>query len=257
MTLSIRHSLVALLLLLTSGEAFSDGRIGLVSLSVAELTQGTRAAPGRLDFPLQLKNKWTYHLHQELAEGVHFGSEQDAKSVKGSILDTTVMSAVTGSDMLHRSEYFRIESFKDGKLWLTEWYRAGAEGVLLGKTIDSEVGQETLMVPPQKVLSADLKPGDAWSWKAAGAPVTINWNVVGPSTIQVPAGRFEATQVAGNLKMQLDNGVVINVRQNRWFAPGVGYVKQETHAFQGDRLLSHSILTLEKFEPGQADERRR
>ena len=41
----------------------------------------------------------------------------------------------------------------------------------------------------------------------------------------------------------------INIRQERWFAPGVGFVKQDTRTLQGGRPLSHVILTLEKFEP--------
>src|SRR5688572_24160587 len=120
------------------------------------VAQGIPTAPGRLDFPLQPKSRWTYHLHQENGEGVHFG-ELDAKLAKGRTLDTTVTATVTGSESLHGGEFLRIDSTRSGKAWLSEWYRAGADGVLLGKTVDAEAGQETLMVPPQRVLSAKLQ----------------------------------------------------------------------------------------------------
>ena len=44
-------------------------------------------------------------------------------------------------------------------------------------------------------------------------------------------------------------GGTITVRQMSWFASGVGYVKQETETRLGDRMLTHTVLTLEKYEP--------
>jgi|SRR5438876_5847635 len=225
--------------------------IGALALpGAAACAEAAPTKAGGLKFPLELKIKWTYHLHQENSEGVNF-SEEIAKLAKGKVLDITVTSTVVGRDKLGGSDYFRIDSLRGGKLWLSEWYRSGGDGVFLGKTIDSETGEtaETVMTPPQKVLSANLRNGESWSWKAADAPVTVGSRVVGPATIEVPAGRFDATQIAYDWKIQLDGGMSINIRQERWFAPGVGFVKQDTRTLQGGRPLSHVILTLEKFEP--------
>jgi hypothetical protein len=48
-----------------------------------------------LDYPLALKTRWTYHLHQENGEGVHFG-EDLAALAKDNVVDASVISEVAG-----------------------------------------------------------------------------------------------------------------------------------------------------------------
>lgn len=204
------------------------------------------AATAPVAYPLALKTRWTYHLHQELAPGAHFG-EEDAKLAKGNVLDTTVVSEVSGVETLGGAKYTRVESSRAGKGWLKEWYRAGAEGLLLGKSFDAETGEETLMVPPQKLLSTTLAAGELWEWKARNAPVVIRTRVVGTAEVEVPAGLFETKEIFSETTIQTQ-GPVIQVQQSRWFAAGIGYVKQETETRVGGRMMSRVVLTLEKFE---------
>lgn len=42
---------------------------------------------------------WTYHVRQEVGQGVHF-NEDDAKLATGNVLDTTVVSEATGLDTI-------------------------------------------------------------------------------------------------------------------------------------------------------------
>jgi hypothetical protein len=163
-------------------------------------------------------------------------------------VDFVVISEVVGSDVINGRKYVRVESRRSGEPWLTAWYLQTANALLLGKTIDAEGGQEILMVPPQKLLSTTLKAGESWDWKAPDASVVMHIKVVGPADVAVPAGAFHTTQLNYVVTAESEGGVV-TVQRTRWFAPGVGYVKQDTETRMGERMLSHVILQLEKYEP--------
>ena len=220
--------------------------LGSFLLSLAHAARPA-AVPGQVDFPLAFKTKWTDHLHQELGEGVHFGPLM-AKFAKGNSLDIPVITEVVGSDLINGEKYIRLEARMGGSPWLMEWLRQTANGLVLGKTNDAEQGFEVLMVPPQKMLSPTLKTGESWDWKAPDASVVMQIKVVGPADLTVPAGTFHATALSHDSTIEIEGGTV-TIRQTRWFAPGVGYVKQDTETRLGDHLLSHVVLTLEKFEP--------
>jgi hypothetical protein len=205
------------------------------------------AAESTVDFPLAFKTKWTDHLHEEAGEGIHFGPLM-SKFAKGNSVDVPVITEVVGSDFINGEKYIRLEARMGGTPWLTEWLRQTASGLLLGKTIDAEQGQEVLMVPPQKLLSPTLKAGESWDWKAPDAPVVMQIKVVGPADLTVPAGTFHTTELSYDVTVETEGGMV-TIRQTRWFAPGVGYVKQDTETRLGDRMLTRVVLTLEKYEP--------
>ena len=211
------------------------------------LVHAAPPAPTEVNYPLALHTKWTDRLHQEVGEGVHFGDAM-AKLAKGNSVDFVVISEVVGTDVVDGGQYVRVESRRSGEPWLTAWYRQTVNGLLLGKTIDAEGRQEVLMVPPQKLLSTTLKAGESWDWKASDASLVMHIKVVGPADVTVPAGAFHTTQLNYVITAESEAGVV-TVQQTRWFAPGVGYVKQDTETRMGERMLSHVILQLEKYEP--------
>lgn len=207
---------------------------------------GIWAAPQQstLDFPLALKTRWTYHLHQENGPGVHF-AEGLAPLAKGNVLDTTVISEAAGVENIAGQSYTRVESLVNGKPWLTEWERISPEGLLVGKTRDE--GQDTIMQPEQKRISASLKPGEFWDWQAKDAPLRFRYTVVGPGAVHVPAGNYQGVHLTNTAAVQAQFGKV-NIRMETWFVPGVGVAKQETETSVQGHRLSHVVLTLEKFE---------
>jgi hypothetical protein len=198
----------------------------------------------QVGFPLAPGTRTTYHLHQEVGPGVRFGPE-DAKLAKGNVLDASVQSRVAGSETIGGHSYVRIDSTRDGRSWLSEWYREDAEGLLVAKR--TENGQPTVFDPPQKWLSAGLLAGDAWDWSAPDAPVSMHTTVAGEESVSVPAGAFQAVKVSSDLTAQ--GQIPIRVHQDRWFVRGVGFVKEDTTTTAATHLLSHVVLTLEKFEP--------
>jgi hypothetical protein len=216
------------------------------------LRAGGPGPAAAVDYPLALHTRWTYHLRHEVGPGVHFDGEYAALA-KGNVLEDTVVSEVAGKDRIGNLTFMRVENRRSRGLWLIEWYRAAAEGLFLGKTIEAEAGTETLMSPPQKVLTRTLRVGGAWTWQASDAPVKIHVNVKGTSALTVPAGTYAATEIAYVLTMPTPGGMV-RAEQTRWFVPGIGWVKQETRTRIGTRLLTHITVTLEKFEPVAARE---
>jgi hypothetical protein len=205
------------------------------------------AAQSALDFPLAPKTKWTNHLHQEMGEGAHFGPRM-SKLANGNSLDVSVITEIVGSDLIDGEKYMRRETRMKGTLWQTEWLRQTANGLLLGKSMDAEAGDEVLIVPPERLLSPTLKAGESWDWKAADASAVTQFKVVGPADVTVPAGSFHTTEISYETTVEIEGGM-ITTRQTSWFTSGVGYVKQDTETRLGDHLLSHVIFTLEKFEP--------
>ena len=136
-----------------------------VTATLATLASGQVATtPASPQYPLAMKTRWTYQMRQEFGPGVH-PSGPDAALVKGNVLETTVVSEVAVSDIIGGIKYTRIESRHDGRLWMTEWLRLTPEGLFLGKT--TEDGDETVLAPPQKILSSRMAAGETWAWKAS------------------------------------------------------------------------------------------
>jgi|SRR5579859_799231 len=200
---------------------------------------------GALDYPLALKTRWTYHLHQENGEGVHFG-EDLAGLAKGNVVDTSVIAEVAGVETIGGRSYTRVESRINGKPWLFEWERVSPEGLLVGKTKEQD-GQEVIMQPEQKRISTTLRPGTFWDWQAKDAPIKFRYSVVGPADVDVPAGHYQGVHLTTAGTIQAPFGKV-ETRQETWFVPGAGIVKQDTEMSVQGHTLSHILLTLEKFE---------
>ena len=204
-------------------------------------------AVAQVNYPLAPGTRWTYHLNQENGPGVRFG-ENSAKLAKGNVLDATAVSVAAVAEAVGTQKYTRVTTRLGDFLFLTEWFSIAPDGLFMGKSVNED-GEETVMSPPQKLLGATLKAGETWTWRAADAPVSIAVRVVGPAEVIVPAGTYQTTQVLHETTIQAGPAMVILVKQTRWFAPGVGYVKQETETRAGDRLLSRVSLALTKFEP--------
>ena len=204
-------------------------------------------APADAQYPLAIKTRWNYQMREEFGPGVH-PNERDAPLLKGNVIETTLVSEVTGYDMIGGARYARVESSVNGRPWLTEWFRFTPEGMFVGKR--TEDGEEKLLAPPQKILSPTLATGESWTWKASDNPVTSATRVVGKEVTEVPAGKFDATKLTNELTMAQPEGKV-RVSQSLWFSPGVGYVRELTEAYLGDRFVSRTWLTLVGLESGQ------
>jgi outer membrane protein OmpA-like peptidoglycan-associated protein len=205
------------------------------------------------DYPLALNTIWTYHLHEEMGEGVHFGDVL-ATWANGNVVDVTMVSRVLGTEIIGTLKYARVESQVNDRPWMTEWFCLAPEGLMLGKTFDPTEGRTVVMRPAQKTLSPTLKTGEAWDWKAPDAPVSVHYSIEGIEKVTVPAGNYQSIRLSVLVSATTPGGVAVT-RNSRWFVAGVGYVKQETESLLGSHLLSRLRLELVKFESGGSSAR--
>jgi hypothetical protein len=92
------------------------------------------------------------------------------------------------------------------------YFRAGKDGRL------------AKLEPPQVIVPPELKTGTAWDsdGEVAGLEIHQHFTVTGEEPIRVAAGPFRA------FRIHSEDSSVMSVTQDRWFAPGVGFVKEST-----------------------------
>jgi hypothetical protein len=219
--------------------------LSLAAAGIVMFASGqTAPTPAGPQYPLAMKTRWTYAMRQEFGPGVHPSAEK-AALLKGNVLETTLVSEVAGSDLIGGLKYTRVESRQDGRLWMTEWLRLTPEGLFLGKT--NEDGKETVITPPQKIMSPRMTVGEEWNWKASNAPVSIKTRVSGKEAADVPAGKFDAIKSVHELSMVLPQATIRSTNR-RWLSPGLGYVQQESEVYAGDQFLTRTQLRLMAFD---------
>lgn len=224
-------------------------QLGMITVA-AVCAVPARAAGDTVDYPLRVGTNWTYHMHQEATPGAHFSGVL-ASLAHGNTLDATLNTRVAGTERIGEIIYSRVESTLNGRPYMTEWFRVTADGLYLGKTDDADAGGTvTVITPPQRVLTAALRRGETWSWQASDAPVAASMRVAGPAAIRVPAGLFQATLVETRMSMGAPPQSA-RVALDRWFVPGIGFVKFQTQTYVAEHRVSHGEITLEGFKPGK------
>jgi hypothetical protein len=110
-----------------------------------------------------------------------------------------------------------VETLRDGEVVTAEHVYATAEGVF-GLTSKGEK-----LPAPLPVLKLPPTPGRSWRVRfKEGGKTAEGTYVLGRGTVEVPAGKYEAVTVRGEL---LEGGVR-KMAFTHWFARGVGTVKQ-------------------------------
>ena len=220
----------------------------LAMAAVATLAAATQARP-TLDYPLSVGTRWTYHFHQENGPGVTVDYPDLAKIAKGNVVDTTVVALVAGTDAIGSHTYSRIETRLNEKPLLIEWERIAPEGLLVGQTLDYQMGPDKMiMLPEQRRISATLRPGDFWYWQPRSGGMRMRYNVVGPGAVDVPAGHYQGVHLTADGTIKAGAGdVEIAAHQDTWFVPHVGIVRQESTEALGQRHLTDIMLELQEY----------
>jgi Tfp pilus assembly protein PilF len=157
----------------------------------------------------------------------------------------------------HTAQTVNVEERKiDGKAVIVasdNAYAAKDDGVyIVGVVKDGKVQP---LDEPQKVVPANPKQGDTWTYREAAGVTTAT--CMGSESVKIAAGEFNASKIylvtVGGGAAQTDRKEVY-----RWFAPGVGPVKGSLvqHHANPDGTLTSSEMTLElaSFElPGKVD----
>jgi hypothetical protein len=197
------------------------------------------AAPGPNWFPLVRGSRWVYAtdlpqgdwtvlaLHPESISSCppsHHCNHGNDPHEHG---DTPV-SGKTGDEKHEHLVFYRsVTATGSGRAREVtvekEWLRRDEDGELLcGRR---QIVNDSIYVdPPQVLLPADPRPGKTWSWSGTVGvdTATIAGTVEAEETVQVPAGSFKSLRVRIETATSRGKG-----RATRWYAAGVGLVKEE------------------------------
>jgi hypothetical protein len=104
-------------------------------------------------------------------------------------------------------------------------------------------GRMAKLDPPQTIVPATIKTGDSWDTdgEVAGMEMRQHFEVGNLESVTVAAGTFRA------FRIHCQDSSVMSAKLDRWFLPGVGFVK-ETTVVRGPTggLLQRATLELQK-----------
>ncbi len=181
-------------------------------VTVLAATAGTTAASSSAAyFPLGQGTIWTYRTnsHGDIIMKV-------GPLAKVGTYGCRIVETVVGGNTTQR-ECYGVEG--DGVYAYERSYPAGT----------------MRLEPPQRVLALPVAVGQAWEWtgRIGDQEVTLKYTWARREKIQVPAGSFDAMQL-------YFEGLVppnIQVQTWRWFAAGVGMVKEDSLVSQANQRL--------------------
>src|ERR1700716_1110766 len=156
---------------------------------------------------------------------------------------TTVPLVVSvGRQTFEGKEFLKFETRTDDVLTRTELMTLDEHG-LVCHVRGGKDGRMTKLDPPQTLVPATMKVGDAWEsdGEVAGMEVRQRFKVVGEDPVRVPGGSFRAFHI------HCEDASVMSVVLDRWFVPGVGFVR-ETTVVRGPTggILQRATLELQK-----------
>jgi hypothetical protein len=173
---------------------------------------------------------WTYDSTEE------FGGPSGAPQAKSSV--TVSVSRQT----FEKKEYLKFETRTDDLLTKVELMTFDDRG-LVCHVRGGKDGRLAKLDPPQTIVPAHLKVGDSWDseGEVAGMEIQQHFVVASEELTRVAAGSFHA------FRIHCEDSSVMSAKLDRWFFPGVGFVKEMT-VVRGPNgsLLQRVTLELQK-----------
>ena len=181
-------------------------------------------------FPSADGTTWEYQSTEE------FGGPAAAPAVAATVI------VRTGRQTHDGREFVKFETLNEDAVTRTELVTVDEKGVVCHFRAGKD-GRLAKLDPPQLIIPPDLKPGASWDsdGEVAGMEIHQHFTVTGDELVRVQAGSFRA------LRIHCEDSSVMSVTQDRWFFPGVGFIKQVT-VVRGPTggLLQRTTLELQK-----------
>jgi hypothetical protein len=155
---------------------------------------------------------------------------------------TVSVTLRVGRQTLEGREFIKVDTITDDLVTKIELMTLDDKGWVCHFRGGKD-GRMARLDPPQIVVPASLKAGDSWEsdGEVAGMEMRQRFTIVGEESVHVPAGTFRAFHI------HCDDASVMSVALDRWFFPGVGFIK-ETTVVRGPTggLLQRLNLELQK-----------
>jgi hypothetical protein len=182
---------------------------------------------------------WRYNMTEEVGRGFNVsGVKADADGK----IRLPVLYRLEGTENVDGKDLLKFEMHRAGIITNTDLLSVDDHGIFCWARINLD-GELVKFNPPQTMIAAPLKKGAVWDFngQAGDLKVQQHYDVVGEENIGVPAGKFQAFRIHG--EQTSPNRMTID----RWFAPGVGIVKDitTTQDAKGDLLQRISLELLE------------
>jgi hypothetical protein len=190
------------------------------------------AAPA---IPIAPGTSWRYNMTEEAGKG--FSLSNLRANTDGKIR-LPVLYRVEGTENVDGKDLLKFEMHRAGAITNTDLLNVDDHGITCWARINLD-GELVKFNPPQTMIAVPLKKGAAWDFdgQAGELKVQQHYDVLGEEDIDVPAGKFHAYRIYG--EQTTPNRMTID----RWFAPGVGIVKDVTtmQDAKGDLLQRISL----------------
>lgn len=149
-----------------------------------------------------------------------------------------VLYRLDGTEDVDGKTLLKFEMHRSGTITNTDLLTVDEHGITCWARVNLD-GELVKFSPPQPMIAAPLKKGAAWNFDGHAGELKVqqHYDVVGEEKIDVPAGNFQAFKIHGD--QTTPNRMTID----RWFAPGVGIVKDVTtmQDAKGDLLQRISL----------------
>ncbi|HEV2804658.1 MAG TPA: hypothetical protein VGW57_06995 [Chthoniobacterales bacterium] len=197
-------------------------------LSLVMLPAALARADGLL--PVAEGTTWQYESVEELG-----GPAAAAPS-------TTSVAVRIGRQNFAGKDFIKLERTVDDVVTRTELMTLDEHGWVCHFRAGKD-GRMAKLDPPQTIIPATIKVGDSWDsdGELAGMEMRQHFVVANEESVRVAAGTFRA------FRIHCEDSSIMSAKLDRWFFPGVGFVK-ETTVVRGPTggLLQRSNLELQK-----------
>jgi hypothetical protein len=185
--------------------------------------------------PIALGTSWRYNMTEEIGKGLNV---PNVKADADGKIRLPVLYRLDGTEDVDGKNLLKFEMHRAGAITNTDLLSVDDHGITCWARINLD-GELVKFNPPQTMIAVPLKKGAAWDFNGQAGELKVqqHYDVVAEEKIDLPAGKFQAFRIHGEQTMP--NRMTID----RWFAPGVGIVKDVTtmHDAKGDLLQRISL----------------
>jgi hypothetical protein len=178
---------------------------------------------------------WRYNMTEEIGKGLNVSN---VKADADGKIRLPVLYRLDGTEDVDGKNLLKFEMHRGGTITNTDLLTVDEHGITCWARVNLD-GELVKFSPPQPMITAPLKKGTAWNFDGHAGELKVqqHYDVVGEEKVDVPAGKFQAFKIHGDQTMP--NRMTID----RWFAPGVGIVKDVTtmQDAKGDLLQRISL----------------
>jgi predicted Rdx family selenoprotein len=155
---------------------------------------------------------------------------------------TTSVTVRIGRQNFAGKDFIKLETTVDDVVTRTELMTLDERGWVCHFRAGKD-GRMAKLDPPQTIIPGTIKVGDSWDsdGELAGMEMRQHFVVANEESVTVAAGTFRA------FRIHCEDSSIMSAKLDRWFFPGVGFVK-ETTVVRGPTggLLQRSNLELQK-----------